>query len=68
LRKKLPIREILRRSGLSCCAITKHLNAGTIAPQFATPERQSKLDPFGEKPAGWSKAEAGELRKRRRTA
>jgi transposase len=53
LREKLSIREISRRTGLSRNTITKHLNAGTIEPRFTTPERQSKLDPFADKLAGW---------------
>ncbi len=32
LRKKLPIREIARRTGLSRNTIKKYLNAGTIEP------------------------------------
>ena len=48
LREKLSIREISRRTGLSRNTITKHLNAGTIEPQFTTPERQSKLDLFAD--------------------
>ncbi len=67
LREKLSIREISRRTGISRNTITKYLNAGTIEPQFTTPERQSKLDPFAEKLAGWLKAEAGKSRKQRRT-
>lgn len=67
LRENLPLREIARRTGMSRNAIKKYLNAGTIEPQFATPERQSKLDPFAEKLAGWLKAEAGKSRKQRRT-
>ena len=67
LREKLSIREISRRTGLSRNTITKYLNAGTIEPQFMTPERQSKLDPFAEKLAGWMKTEAGKSRKQRRT-
>ena len=67
LREKLPIREIARRTGMSRNTIKKYLNAGTIEPQFATPERQSKLDPFAEKLAGWLKTEAGKSRKQRRT-
>lgn len=35
---------------------TKYLNVGTIEPQFMTPERQSKLDPFAEKLTGWNSA------------
>ncbi len=67
LREKLPLREIARRTGMSRNTIKKYLNASTIEPQFATPERQSKLDPFAEKLAGWLKTEAGKSRKQRRT-
>ncbi len=67
LREKQSIREIARRTGLSRNTITKYLNAGTIEPQFATPERQSKLDPFAEKLTGWLKTEAGKSRMQRRT-
>jgi hypothetical protein len=42
--------------------VTKHLAANTIEVKFATPERQSKLDPFAEKLAGWLKTEASKLR------
>jgi transposase len=37
-RGKLSIREISRRTGLSRNTVTKHLNAGTIEPQFTTPD------------------------------
>ncbi|MCF8486780.1 MAG: hypothetical protein K9G71_16360 [Rhodobacteraceae bacterium] len=47
--------------------MTKHLAANTIEPKFATPERQSKIDPFAEKLAGWLKTEAGKSRKQKRT-
>lgn len=67
LRQKLPLRKIARRTGMSRNTIKKYLNAGTIDPQFSTPERQSKLDPFAEKLAGWLKTEAGKSRKQRRT-
>ena len=67
LRQKLPLREIARRTGMSRNTINKCLNAGTIEPQFATPERQSKLDPFAEKLAGWLKTEAAKSRKERRS-
>jgi len=49
LRQKLSIREIARLTGVSRNTVTKHLAANTIEPLFATPERQSKLDPFAEK-------------------
>ena len=67
LREKLPIRETARRTGMSRNTIKKYLNAGTIEPEFATPERQSKLDPFAEKLASWLKTEASKSRKQRRT-
>jgi transposase len=67
LRQKLSIREISRLTGVSRNTVTKHLAANTIEPKFATPERQSKIDPFAEKLAGWLKTEAGKSRKERRT-
>ena len=67
LRQKLSIREIARLTGVSRNTVTKHLVANTIEPIFATPERQSKLDPFAEKLASWLKTEAGKSRKERRT-
>jgi transposase len=68
LRQKLSIREIARPTGVSRNTVTKHLAANTIEPIFATPERQSKLDPFADKLAGWLKTEAGKSRKERRTS
>ena len=67
LRQKLPFREIARRTGLSRNTIKRYLKAGMIEPQFTTPDRPSKLDPFADKLAGWLKTEAGKSRKQRRT-
>lgn len=67
LRQKLSIREISRLTGVSRNTVSKHLAANTIEPKFATPDRQSKIDPFAEKLAGWLKTEAGKSRKERRT-
>ena len=52
LRQKLSIREIARRTGLSRNIVAKHVAADTIEPHFATPERPSKLDPFGPEVGG----------------
>jgi transcriptional regulator with XRE-family HTH domain len=67
LRQGLAIREIARRTGVSRNTIKKYLNDDTIEPQFATPDRSSKLDPFAEKLAGWLKTNAGKSRKDRQT-
>lgn len=67
-REGMPIREIERRTGLSRNTIRRYLRAGAVEPKFKVPERPSKLDPFGEKLAGWLRAEAGKSRKQRRTA
>jgi hypothetical protein len=48
-----------RRTGLSCHTIAEHLIAGTMEPQFTTPDRHSKLDPFSDKLTGWLKVKAG---------
>ena len=60
LRQKLSIREIARLTGVSRNTVTKHLAANTIEPIFATPERQSKLDPFAEKLVSWLNAHSTE--------
>ncbi|MDM7969649.1 MAG: IS21 family transposase [Paracoccaceae bacterium] len=67
LRQNLSIREIARLTGVSRNTVTKYLATNIVEPKFATPERQSKLDPFAEKLAGWLKTEAGKSRKQRRT-
>jgi transposase len=68
LRKKMPIREIARRTGLSRNTIKKYLRAGIVEPQFQSLDRPSKLDPFAEKLTGWLVAEQRKSRKERRTA
>jgi transposase len=68
LRKKMPIREIARRMGLSRNTIKKYLRAGIVEPQFQSLDRPSKLDPFAEKLTGWLVTEQRKSRKERRTA
>jgi len=67
-RERMPIREIERRTGLSCNTIRKYVRAGTVEPAVAVPERPSKLDPYAEKLSGWLRTEAGRSRKQRRTS
>ena len=67
LREQVSIREIARRTGLSRNTIKKYLNAGTVEPKFAVPERPSKLDPFAGKLAAWLKTETAKSRKQRWT-
>ncbi|MFW5880932.1 MAG: helix-turn-helix domain-containing protein, partial [Roseicyclus sp.] len=64
----MPIREIARRTGLSRNTIKKYLRAGIVEPQFQTPARPSKLDPYAEKLTGWLVTEQRKPRKDRRTA
>ena len=68
MRKKIPIREIARRTGLSRNTIKKYLRAGVVEPQFHSLDRPSKLDPFAEKLSGWLVTEQRKERKERRTA
>lgn len=68
LRKKMPLREIARRTGLSRNTIKKYLRAGIVEPQFQSLDRPSKLDPFAEKLSGWLVTELRKSRKERRTA
>ena len=68
LRDKMAVREIARRTGLSRNTIKKYLRAGIVEPQFQTPARPSKLDPYAEKLSGWLVTEQRKSRKDRRTA
>jgi transposase len=65
--KKMPIREIARRTGLSRNTIKKYLRAGVVEPQFHSLDRPGKLDPFAEKLSGWLVTEQRKSRKERRT-
>ncbi|HCE72120.1 MAG TPA: hypothetical protein DET67_13375 [Ruegeria sp.] len=42
----MPIREISRRNGLSRNTIGMYLREGAVEPNFKTPSRPSKLDPY----------------------
>ena len=68
LRDKMPIREISRRTGLSRNTIRKYLREGIVEPQFRTPSRPTKLDPYVDKLSTWLVTEQRKSRKDRRTA
>src|SRR3546814_7938909 len=66
-RDHLPIREIVRRTGLSRNTIRKYLRADTIEPRFKVPDRPSKLDPFADRLSAWLRREMSRPRKQKRT-
>ena len=47
-------------------SVTKRLATNTIEPKFATPDRPSKIDPFGQMLSGWLKTQVGKSRDPRR--
>jgi transposase len=66
-RDHLPIREIVRRTGLSRNTIRKYLRSDRIEPQFKVPDRPSKLDPFADRLSAWLQREMARSRKQKRT-
>ena len=67
LRDKMPIREIVRRTGLSRNTIRKYLREGAAEPAFKTPSRPSKLDPYADRLSAWLLIRTRKSRKERRT-
>ena len=67
LRDKMPIREISRRTGLSRNTIRKYLREGAVEPQFKTPARPSKLDPYADRLSAWLLVQTRKPRKERGT-
>ena len=67
-RQGMPIREIVRRTGLSRNTIRKYLRTDTLEPVFRASVRPSKLDPFAEKLSGWLRIDAGKPRMQRSVA
>ena len=68
LRDKMPIREIARRTGVSRNTIKKYLREGIVEPEFQTPDRPSKLDPYAARLTEWLVSDQRKSRKERRTA
>ncbi len=63
----LSIREIAKRTGLSCNTVRKYLRSDTVEPQSKVPERPSKLAPLVERLTAWLRREMGRSRKQKRT-
>jgi transposase len=66
LRDKMPIREIARRTGVSRNTIKRYLREGIVEPQFQTPDRPSKIDPYAARLTDWLVANQRTARKDRR--
>jgi len=65
-REGIPVREIVRRTGLSRNTVRKYLKAEVVEPRYATRKSVSKLDAFEEKLSRWLETEPGKGRKQRR--
>ena len=65
-RDQLPIREIVRRTGLSRNTVRKYLANGEVSPSYPARKSTSKLDAFSETLLSWLEREARRSRKRRR--
>jgi len=66
-RDHLPIREIVRRTGLSRNTVRKYLRFEGVEPRFRVPERGSKLDPYADILSAMLRTETGRSRKQKRT-
>ena len=65
LRDNMPIREIVRRTGLSRNTIRKYLANKVVEPKYPDRKPPSKLDDYATKLAAWLKTEAGKGRNTR---
>jgi transposase len=63
----MPIREIVRRTGLSRNTIRKYLANKVVEPKYPNRKTPSKLDDYAAKLAAWLKTEAGKGRKQKRS-
>jgi transposase len=67
LRDNMPIREIVRRTGLSRNTIRKYLTNKVVEPKYPKRKTPSKLDDYAVKLTAWLKTEAGKGRKQKRS-
>ena len=66
-RDDMPIREIVRRTGIARNTIRKYLANKVVEPRYPKRKTPSKLDDYAAKLIAWLKTEAGKGRKRRRS-
>ena len=67
VRDNMPIREIVRRTGISRNTIRKYLANKVVEPRYPARKTPSKLDDYATKLAAWLKTEASRGRKQRRS-
>ena len=67
LREGIPIREIVRRTGLSRNTVRKYLASGVVEPRYPQRSSPSKLDDYEHTLTTWLYREANRSRKQRRT-
>lgn len=65
-RDNVPIREIVRRTGIARNTIKKYLNNKVVEPKYPARKNTSKLDEFAPKLCAWLKTESGKGRKQKR--
>ena len=67
LRDQMPIREIVRKTGISRNTIKKYLFNKVVEPKYPNRKSPSKLDDFAAKLRLWLKTEAHKGRKQKRS-
>ena len=64
----MPIREIARRTELSCNTVRKYLASGELEPRYRRPKSPSKLDDYEQTLTSWLQRETKRPRKQPRSA
>jgi transposase len=67
VRDNMPIREIVRKTGIARNTIRKYLANKVVEPKYPNRKTPSKLDDYAAKLTLWLKTEAGKGRKQKRS-
>ena len=67
VRDNMPIREIVRKTGIARNTIRKYLSNKVVEPKYPNRKTPSKLDDYAAKLTLWLKTEAGKGRKQKRS-